>query len=78
MIIVKCRSRCAHEVNVEDVDAGVGREQDNKYQKLIRKLITRYVDDLDEFGDMDVALREQFDRLTCQIKELKNQFKKKE
>ena len=77
MIIVKCGRKCRREINVEAVDAGGRGEQDDKYQKLIRKLLTRYEDDMDEFGDMDVALREQFDRVTSQIKELKTQYEKK-
>ena len=31
--------------------------RNEKYQQLIGQLITRYVDDIDEFGDIDAALR---------------------
>ena len=43
----------------------------------MKQLITRYVDDIDEFGDIDAAMRAQFDQLRNQINELKPTNEKK-
>ena len=68
--------KCCNETDMEDggVTSG-GEEQDDGYQQLMRKLVTRYIDDRDEFANMDAALRMQFERLTKEVKELKADMK---
>ena len=70
--------KCRNEPDMED---GVGvaidgaEERNDGYQKLMSKLITRYIDDRDEFADMDAALRIQFERLTNKVDGLKAEMK---
>ena len=64
--------KCCDKTDIEDGVGGVtagGDEQD--YFKLMSKLIRRYIDDQDEFADMDAALRIKFERLTKEMNELK-------
>ena len=48
-IIVTCGRNCTLEIDEGD------SPRPDKYKKLIRQLITRYVDDMDELGDIDAA-----------------------
>ena len=45
------------------------------FEKLMTMLIRRYIDDQDEFADMDEAFRIQFERLTKEVRELKTNMK---
>ena len=49
--------KCGRESNRVTDDEADCPTRNEKYQQLIGQLITRYVDDIDEFGDIDAALR---------------------
>ena len=63
MIVMAVTSlgRCCPNTNVENADGG-GNDDNGKeeYQKLMKKLIRRYIDDQ---ADIDDAFRKQFERL---------------
>ena len=63
------------EDGVEVATGGEVERNEDGYQKLMSKLITRYIDDRDEFADMDAALRIQFERLTNKVDGLKDEMK---
>ena len=56
--------------------ASSGKEGNDEYKKLMQKLITRYVDDQDEFADMDAALRVQFEQIKKEFNELNQKILK--
>ena len=58
LIVTRACGRCCSQDSYE-VD---GRTQE-KYRKLMKQLITRYMDDIDELGDIDTAMRAQFEQL---------------
>ena len=74
----KCRSEPDMEDGVEVATGGEVERNEDGYQKLMSKLITRYIDDRDEFADtdMDAALRIQFERLTNKVDGLKAELER--
>ena len=66
LIVTRACGRCCKQYP-DEVD---GRAKE-RYRKLMKQLITRYMDDIDELGDIDTAMRAQFEQLKNQINELK-------
>ena len=67
--------RCCPNDDVENADGNINGNGKEEYWKLMTKLIRRYIDDQDEFADMDEAFRIQFERLTKEVRELKTNMK---
>ena len=61
---------CGNTTDEYDVERGQKDfDEDGPYQKLLRDLITRYKNDIDGKEDVDIA--GQLDRVTEEVKELK-------
>ena len=67
--------RCCPNDDVENADGNINGNGKEEYRKLMTKLIRRYIDNRDEFADMDEAFRIQFERLTKEVRELKTNMK---
>ena len=63
--------RCCPNDDVENDDGNINGNGKEEYWKLMTKLIRRYIDDQDEFGDTDEAFRIRYDHLTKEVRELK-------